>query len=223
MNTSIVEITDTRWKRLNQIGGIAAIVAAALWLVGLVNLIVTSPMPGVAYGWLGPFRDNWLIVLFKLNAGFDDVGFDRLHGLRPVDLLIMALVATMHVGLYAALRRTSRIGSLVAVIQPFLGIVLLLATQMAGRSTVMGAGLVISLVMLRSNVYGKVSAWTGILASVLLLIGDVSTTPGSRSDLVAVLIGIGYVLLMTWFLMVGRRLLLMECIAQSDACSKSAV
>jgi len=70
----------------------------------------------------------------------------------------------------------------------------------------MGAGLVISLVMLRSNIFGKVIAFVGILASVLLLIGDLSTTANSHSNIIAILIGIGYVLLMTWFFLIARKL-----------------
>ena len=90
---------------------------------------------------------------------------------------------------------------------PFLGIVIFIATRIAGRSGVMGAGLVISFVMLRSNSFGQVIAFVGILASVLLLAGDLGTTENSPSIIVAVLIGIGYVLLMTWFFLIARRLL----------------
>jgi len=79
---------------------------------------------------------------------------------------------------------------------------------MAGRSGVMGAGLVISCVMLRSRgrVFGKVIAFAGILASVLLLVGDLNTTANSHSSFIAILIGTGYVLLMTWFFLIAQRL-----------------
>ena len=71
----------------------------------------------------------------------------------------------------------------------------------------MGAGLVISLVMLRSrsHVFGKVTAYMGVLASVLLLVGDFSIGM-AHSNIIATLIGIGYVLLMTWFFLIARRL-----------------
>jgi hypothetical protein len=38
------------------------------------------------------------------------------------------------------------------------------------------------------------------------LAGDFGTTENSPSTIVAVLIGIGYVLLMTWFFLIARRL-----------------
>jgi len=70
----------------------------------------------------------------------------------------------------------------------------------------MGAGLVISLVMLRSDIFGKGIAFAGILASVLLLVGDLGTAANSHSSIIAVLISIGYVLLMIWFFLIARRL-----------------
>ena len=117
----------------------------------------------------------------------------------------MVLVAIMFLGLYAALRRASKIWSIIALVQPFLGIVIFIATNSAGRSAVMGAVLVISFVMLRSNTFSNATAYVGILVSVLLLVGDVSVSI-ARSSIIAILIGIGYVLLITWFSLVGRRL-----------------
>ncbi len=201
------EVTDRRWQRLYQVGGVAALMAGILFLVSLVDPLIAGLVPGAATTWLSLFEDNWLVVLFKLNAGFNGVPYDLLYGLNPVDIAILALVATTYLGLYAALRGTSKIGALIAAIQPFLGMVLLFVTKTAGRSGVMGAGLVISLVMLRSNIFSKVIACVGILASVLLLVGDLGTTPGSQSNILAILIGIGYVLLTAWFLLIGRRLL----------------
>jgi hypothetical protein len=126
-------------------------------------------------------------------------------GVNPLDVSILALAAIVHLSLFAALRPTSKIWSVVAVVQPFLAIALFLITALLGRSAVMGAGLVISCVMLRSNIFSKTIALTGILASVLLLIGDFGTTPNSYSSTLAILIGIGYVLLVIWFFLVGQR------------------
>jgi hypothetical protein len=71
---------------------------------------------------------------------------------------------------------------------------------------VMAAGIVISFAMFRSDIFGKAIAFVGILASVLLLVGDFGTTANSPSTIVAILVGIGFVLLMIWFLLIGRRL-----------------
>jgi hypothetical protein len=201
------ETADSRWNWIYKVSGVAALILGVLFLVAMMSLITTGLRPGTLNGWLSLFQNNWLVVLFKLNLGFDGVQFDLLYGLNPLDIAIMTLVAMMYLGLYAALRRTSRIWSIIAAVIPFLGIVVFIATKLAGRSGVMGAGLVISFVMLRSNNFSKVIALVGILANVLLLAGDFSTTANSHSNIVAILVGIGYVLLTTWFFLLGRRLL----------------
>ncbi len=199
------ETTDAPWNGLFGVGGIAALMAGVLFLAGGINLILAG-LAETPTNWLSLIGNNWLVILYKLNAGFNGVQYDLLYRLNLLDIIILALVGTMYLGLYAALRRTSKVWSLIAAIQPFLGIVLFMATQTAGRSAVMGAGLVISLVMLRSNVFGKVIACVGFVASVLLLAGDMGTTPGSQSSILALLIGVGYVLLTTWFFLISQRL-----------------
>jgi hypothetical protein len=192
-------------RMVYKIAGVAASMAEILLLVAMISLIASVLLPGATTGWLLPFQNNWLIVIFKLHAGFSGVQMDLLHVLNFLDIAILALVGTMHLGLYAVLRRTSKIWSIIALAQPFLGIVLFIATKTTGRSSVMGAVLVISVVMLRSNIFKKVTAYMGILASVLLLAGDFSAgIPPLNS--IATLFGIGYVLLMTWFFLIARRL-----------------
>ncbi len=205
--TTELETVGLGSQNLYRIAGAAALMAGALFLVALVDLVIAGV---TSAGWLSLLQDNWLVVLFQLNAGLNAVRYDLLNQLNLLDMAILALTATMYLGLYAALRRTSRIGAIIAALQPFLGLVLFIATKSAGRSAVMGAALVISLVMLRSHIFGKAIASLGILASLLLLVGDLGTTPDSPSNLLAISIGIGYVLLATWFLLIGARLLHLE-------------
>ncbi len=200
------ETGDSRWNWLYKVSGAAALILGLLFLAAIMSLIDAGLRPGTINNSLSLFQNNWLVVIFKLNAGFDGVQFDRLYGLNPLDIGIMVLVAMMYLGVYIALRRTSRIWSFVAAVMPILGIIIFIATKLAGRSGVMGAGLVISFVMLRSNIFGKMLAVLGVLACVLLLAGDFGTTANSHSNIVAILIGVGYVLLMMWFFLIGRRL-----------------
>jgi hypothetical protein len=69
----------------------------------------------------------------------------------------------------------------------------------------MGAGLVIAFLMLKSRAF-KPLGYLGIVANALLLVGDFATG-GSRDPFVATLVGVGYVLLIAWFLLIGARLL----------------
>jgi hypothetical protein len=202
-----VETTDSRWKGLYRVGGAAALIVLVLFLIGIIGIITVGPQPATTNGWFTPFQDNWLVVLFKLNAGFDGVQPDLLNVLNLLDIAIMALVGTMFLALYVALRRTSKIWSAVAASLPCLGIAVFLITSTAGRSGLLLGGLIISAVMLRSNIFSKVSAYVGMLASALLFFaGDLGTAIFSSSNIIAILIGIGYVLWMTWFFVIARRL-----------------
>jgi hypothetical protein len=215
INKSHAKTADSRWNWLYKVGGATALITG-VWLLMAISPITEGLQPDVTNGWFSLFQNNWLMVIFKLHAGFSGIQIDLLHGLNFPDLAILALVGTMYLGLYAALRRTSRIWSIIALAQPFLGTVLFIATKTAGRCTVMGAGLVISVVMLRSNIFRKATAYMGILASVLLLAGDFSVGI-PHSNIVATLFGIGYVLLITWFFLIARRLFQLVRIAQGDA------
>jgi hypothetical protein len=205
-NKSETETTSSQWNWFYKIGGIAALIAGVLFLIPVIDLLITGLQPGVKIGWLLPFQDNWLLVIFKLHAGFSGVQMGLLHILNLLDIAILALVGTMLLGLYAALKGTSKIWSIIALAQPFLGIVLFIGTRNAGRSSAMGAVLVISAVMLRNNIFNKAIAYMGILASVLLLAGDFSAGIIPPSNMVVTLFGFGYLLFMIWFFLIARRL-----------------
>jgi hypothetical protein len=204
-----IETADSRWNWLYKIGGLAALIVFVLFLIGIIGIIAVGRQPATANDWSTPFQNNWLVVLFKLNAGFSGVQPDLLHVLNLLDIVIMALFGTMFLALYVALRRTNKVWSVVATSLPFLGIAIFLITSTAGRSGLLVGGLIISAVMLRSRIRGfsKVGAYVGIVASVLLFFaGDIGTAIFSTSNIIAILIGIGYVLWMIWFCLIARRL-----------------
>ncbi len=198
---------DSRWNWLYKIGSAAALIVFALFLIGIVGIIAVGPQPTATNGWLTPFQNNWLVVLFKLNTDFSGVQSGLLNVLNLLDITIMALVGIVFLALYVALRPTHRVWSAVAASLPFLGIVIFIMTSTAGRSGLLIGGLIISAVMLRSNIFSNVSAYVGLVASaVLFFAGDLGTAIFSSSSIIAFLIGIGYVLWVKWFYLVGRRL-----------------
>jgi hypothetical protein len=194
---------------LYKVSGTSALLASGLFLLAAIDLMIAVLGPGTINDWLSPFQNNWLIVIFKLHAGFNGVQSSLLDQLNVLDIVILALIATMYIGLCTLLRRTSKVWSLIALVQPILGLMLLIATNSAGRSSVMGAELVISVVMLRSKLFDKRIAYMGILSGALLLAGDLGASM-SPSKILAILMGVGYTLLVIWFFLVGRRLLQLE-------------
>jgi hypothetical protein len=208
-----ISAADARLTWLYRVGGAAALIVVVLLLVGLIGLAGAVLQPGTTNGWSLPFRDNWLIVIFKLHAGFGGDPTGQLHEVDALDIAILALVGTVCLGLYAALRRDNRVWLvllLFAASSPFVGIPLFVATSSAGRSGVIGAVLIISTVMLRSAAFRKTVAFIGILSGVLLGVGDISAALVPPTAVVATLFGIGYLLLVAWFFLVASRLLRLE-------------
>ena len=198
-----VEPAGSAWKGFYRIGAMAAMIVFGLFLVGIVGIISVGLQLTTADGWFTQLQDNWLVVLFKLNVGFQP----RLDVLNLLDIAIMALFCVMFLALYVALKRTSKVWSLVAASLPFLGIPPFLITGTAGRSALLIAGLINSAVMLRSKIFGKATAYVGIVASALLFFaGDIATAMFSSSSVIAVFIAVGYVFWMVWFCQVACRL-----------------
>ncbi len=150
----------TRKDTLKKMSARSALITAVLLAFGLAG--ITADQPG-----------NWLVLLFKILAGFEGVNAEMLNRLNGMDILLLALEGVVMAGLGAALWKTSRTGSLAAAILPFAGIVLFLTTAPAGRSAFMGATLIISVVMLGGG-FPRWTAFLGILSSVLLLAGDMN-------------------------------------------------
>lgn len=70
------------------------------------------------------------------------------------------------------------------------------------------AGIIISIVMLRGNVFGKVGAYAGMLGFGLLLVSEVCSSFVPTLSGVAMIFAMGGGLLgMTWYVLAGRRLL----------------
>lgn len=205
IDKSNAEAANSRWHWLYKFSSAAALGAGGLFLIGAVDLVLTILYADTLKAWFSLFQSNWLLVIFKLHAGFSGIQADLLYRLNPLDLMILALIAIAFLGLYLALRGTSKIWSLIALVQPFLGIVLLVGTKSVGRSGVMGAELVISAVMLRSRLFDKRTAYLGMLSGALLLAGDIGASM-APSMILATLTGIGYLLLITWFFLVAGRL-----------------
>ena len=181
---------------LTRTGGVAAILVAAMLLIGLAGLAVSLA---------GLDLRNWLVILFEINAGVGSLPADPLRVFNPLDVVVLVLVGVAYLGLWPILGRVSKIWMGIAVALPFAGIAVLLATGLAGRSAVMGGGLVIALLMFKRASF-KPLAYIGLLANALLLTGDFATG-GIYSSIVAGLVGVGYLLLAGWFLLIGVRLL----------------
>lgn len=183
-----------RRRGLPYVGGIAAELTGAVLVIGAV---------GAAASLSGLAPRNWLVVLFQINAGLGALPADPLRVPNAIDFGILVLAGVTFLGLWSTLAHRVWMG--VAVVLPFAGIGVLLATGLAGRSSLMAAGLVVAALMLTKPSFRPL-AYLGLAANALLLVADFATT-GSRAPVIAGSVALGYVLLIAWFVLIGVRLL----------------
>jgi hypothetical protein len=144
--------------------------------------------------------DNWLIIIFKIHTKIISSSINPLHQIKIYDILILTLFSFISICLCRITRKLNKIWLLIASSLPVLGILVLLLTQLAGRSAFMASGLIISIVLLSGGSKNKLTGLIGILANTLLLIGDF--TAGSNLKIVAPLFGLGYVIEIIWVFMI---------------------
>lgn len=179
------------------LGGSTSLALSILFAIGITVFFTPDSQ-------LAPLPNNWLIVLFRLNIPDSSSQTSMLNILNPLDLILIALFCILFIPLNTALRHTHKIWSAIATSLPYLGALLFLITHTAGRSALLIGVLIFSIIMLGSNNFSKKSALIGVASSVLLFFaGDIGTTLFPPSIIIAILIGIGYLLWVLWFALIG--------------------
>jgi len=229
---SDTDTSDSAWKSLCRIGGVAALVSA---VCSLITVIV-----GITLGWEPSTANEYFTVLQN----------DRIVGILRLDFPSVINVVQYYLiffGFYAAFRRANGAYAALATALAFVGVTLWLATHSAfsmislsdqyaaattdaQRSQLLAAGMaviasdmwhstgaliggillqsatvLISVVMLRNKIFSKVTAYVGILTHGLDLAHIIIGifAPGVG----VILMAIAGPLYVIWFPLVGRRLL----------------
>jgi hypothetical protein len=240
-----VETSNSDWKSLYRVGGVATLIAGVLFrrnIAAEISLFSEYKPPITVSNWFALLHSNRLLGLSYLNI---------------FDLVNYALVSLMFLALYAVLRRVNKSYMAIAMLLAFLGIavyfasntalsMLSLSDQYAASTTdaqrtmllssgealltinrftspgahpgsggymslllIAAAGMVTSIVMLRSNVFNRTTAYVGILASAFDLAYCISYVfmPSVDNELLSIIfMPVAGLLLMIWHIMVGWRL-----------------
>ncbi len=195
---SVNQLTRRIW--LYRLGGVASLALLVMFLVGA-TWLVWRPA-----GWLASLQNNWLVILYRINAA--NASEDLLIAQNFIDLFIFFLFAVLFVALGSSLWRTNKLWSVVTAMLPFLGLILFLITNQAGRSALLLGSITVGVIMLRGDSSSKLAAYAGIAGGVFLLVaGDFATAMFPPSMLIAASIALGYMLWIAWLLMMGRSLL----------------
>jgi hypothetical protein len=224
---------DSRWKGLYKVGGMAALIIAVLLLCEIIVFAVW-PQPSTVIGYFTLFHDNWLVGLLDLDL----LGMVAYVLFVPVILALYIalrrssescmLVATalFFVGIsaffatntafpmlslsdqYAAATTEAQRAMFLAAGQAMLTMFNVNAFQVS-YVIVSTAWLMMSAVMLRSSIFSRVTAYSGILAGATA-IGAVALehTPviGGFLPLLISVYFAAIVFLTIWVVLTGRRL-----------------
>ncbi len=193
-------------KRFYKSVGIASsLISALLILAGISSLSLVLKLDFIN-NWLKIFDDNWIILFSKLNFGA--VQRDSLSALHLIDFAIMILFCLISIAFCYNLWKKNiiwAIFSIFAVISPFLGIVLLYLTHSGGRTGILTAGLIFSILMLLSNRFGKFTSIIGTLSFFILLICCDLFSGIALSKITGIFINIGYIFWILWFFLISKK------------------
>jgi hypothetical protein len=229
MSTSHVETAaDPRWSWLYKIGGAAALFGVAMIPIQLIIFIVWG-QPETAISWFDLFQDNELAgllafeLLFVVNAVVGIATTLALYvALRWVNESLMAIATVL-----ALVESVAFIVARPALEMLYFSNQYAAATTDAQRTMILAAGeamlatfhgtafhvginlfsiyyLIVPLVMLRSNIFGRVTAYAGIVAAIL---NWGLYVPGGIGLFLSTLSVVPF--LAIWLILVARRLFLL--------------
>jgi hypothetical protein len=221
------QTTDAQWSTLYRAGAVAPLIALALYASQFIILIFGDPFPTTIEGWFALFQRNKLLGLWYLNA-LDIVSFAllgimflalyvALRRIRPSWMLIAIYFALLGVVVFivpraltlsivtfsdlhaAATTEAQRTMYLTAA--ETLSNVSTATPQTLGFLFMAAAGLIISVVILRSPSFGRVTGYVGIVGFVVALLNCISWI--IAPSIAAVLMPINGLLWLIWWLLVS--------------------
>lgn len=244
MDTKRHENLDSGWYSLYKVGGVAALSCAVMYIITLIVYIpanLASPPPETVLEWFRVFEDNPVTGLFYL--GLADVIIMLLWGPLALALFTVlkksnrtwSLIATAFVFIgmsvfiatntafsmlslsheYAAASTEAQKSTLLAAGQAMLAVTRGTGQLYLGMQLVWLSGLVLSVIMLRSEDFSKTTAWVGILGLGLLVVGIIGgghyTSTGEYTLIQGIIVAVQYVggglLSLVWYILVGLKLI----------------
>ena len=218
------ETADSAWKSLYRVGGTAALIIVVLYAIQIIVFVAWGPPPSTVIGWFTLYQNNRLLGLLDLDllslADYALMGlmFLALYAaLRRASESFMAIATTLAFEGIAVYYASNTAFSMLSLSDQYAA-----ATTDAQRSIFLAAGqtmpaiyqgtafdvsyvlvsvapLIMSAVMLRSDIFSKTTAYVGILANVLGLALFLPVI-GLLLSLISV------VGLAIWYILIARRL-----------------
>ena len=228
------ETTDSAWKGLYKVGGAAALIVTVLLPIEII-VFTAYPLPSTVIGYFTLFQSNRLLGLLDLYlleiltyALFVPMFLAIYVALRRANESYMALATTLAIIGIAVFLATNNPFSMLSLSDQYAAATtdaqrsLFLAAGQAilantnqravegfnmGLLLVSVAGLIVSVVMLRSNIFSKATAYVGILANAISLAEyfRLAFVPAAVLLLLIIATASG-LLLLIWYILIARRL-----------------
>ena len=219
------ETTDSAWKGLYKVGGAAALIVTVLLTIEII-VFTAYPLPGTVIGYFTLLQTNRLLGLLDLYlleilayALFVPMFLALYVALKRANKSYMALATTLALIGIAVFLATNNPFSMLSLSDQYAAAtidaqrsVFLAAGQAIlantnQRAVVSVAGLIVSAVMLRSNIFSKVTAYVGILANAISLAEYFRLTFAPAAVLLLLIIATASgLLLLIWYILIARRL-----------------
>ncbi len=227
--------TDSNWKSLYKAGGAGALIVGILLLIEMIAYIATAaPSLADAAGWFNLFHRNRFIGLVDFGilelyalVLFVPMFLALYTVLRRASESCMAIAAILAMvgiaanfatsklfslltlsDLYAAAETESMKSQFLAAGQATLALGALggIGGSVEGGIPLAVSGLIISIIMLRSNILGRTVGYVGILANGtgLVMYFNAALGPAMAGS---PFFGVFFLLSVIWFFLVGRKLL----------------
>ncbi len=229
-STQNKKLTDPSWKPFHKIAGIAALVSPVLFIFDLVIWVFYGPEPATAESWFNLLlNERWIgigLLYFPTLAGMllyllvfvalysvlesSNQAFSKLAlVLALVGLTILLITNMAHAMMYLSDRyaiatSNEQRSALLAAGE------MLIANVRHGSNLggffIEGSALIFSLIMLRSTVFKKVTAYLGIIGHGLDFARITLTLIFVPENLTAILLMIGGLPQFIWLVLVGLKL-----------------
>ena len=239
------QIVDAKWKSLYKAGGAGSLIVGTLLLIEMIAYITTSaPSLADTAGWFSLFHNNRFIGLLDFGilelyalVLFVPMFLALYVVLRRASESYMAIAAILaFVGiavnfatsklfslltlsdLYAAATNVAMKSQFLATGQAILAVGALggIGGSVEGGIPLAVAGLIISVIMLRSNILGKAVGYLGILANGigLVMYFNAALAPAMSGS---PFFGAFFLFSIIWFFLIGRKLLAAKLNSQQES------
>jgi len=194
-------------KPSKKIAYISSIILSLILCLSIVS-IVTNLFHIVYNKWVNDITSTWISLFIKLNLGI--ANRDDIQVLHIIDFIVFILCGTIYF-VYFLLEKKKKsviwfVFTIFALVSFPSGVILLIITHSGGRTGILVASIIFSIITLLNKSIKKLTGIIGVISSVLLLVGCDVLSLNSTNISVGYMIFVGYCIWVIWFLLLSKAI-----------------